>query len=70
MKKNFNEKLKELRIEKCLNQKEIAKSLGISTTCYAGYEQGYRQPDLKMLTKICLLYGVSADYLLGLSDEY
>lgn len=70
MKKNFNEKLKELRLDKCLNQKEIAKSLGISVTCYAGYEQGYRQPDLKMLTKICLLYGVSADYLLGLSDEY
>ncbi len=70
MKKNFNEKLKELRLDKCLNQKEIAKSLGVSVTCYAGYEQGYRQPDLKMLTKICLLYGVSADYLLGLSDEY
>lgn len=70
MKKNFNEKLKELRLDKCLNQKEIAKSLGVSVTCYAGYEQGYRQPDLKMLTKICLLYGVSSDYLLGLSDEY
>ncbi|MBE7081268.1 MAG: helix-turn-helix transcriptional regulator [Clostridiales bacterium] len=70
MNKNFNEKLKELRLDKCLNQKEIAKRLGVSVTCYAGYEQGYRQPDLKMLTKICLLYGVSADYLLGLSDEY
>lgn len=70
MKKNFNEKLKELRLDKCLNQKEVANRLGISATCYAGYEQGYRQPDLKMLTKICLLYGVSADYLLGLSDEY
>lgn len=70
MKKNFNEKLKELRLDKCLNQKEIAKRLGVSVTCYAGYEQGYRQPDLKMLTKICLLYSVSADYLLGLSDEY
>ena len=69
MKKNFNEKLRELRLEKCLNKNEIAKSLGVSATCYAGYEQGYRQPDLKMLTKICLLYGVSADYLLGLSDE-
>ena len=70
MKKKFNEKLKELRQEKCMNQKEVAKRLGISTTCYAGYEQGYRQPDLKMLANICLLFGVSSDYLLGLSDDY
>jgi len=70
MKKNFNEKLRELRLEKCMNQKEVAKNLGVSSTCYAGYEQGYRQPDLKMLTKICLLFNVSSDYLLGLSEDF
>ncbi|MBQ8196550.1 MAG: helix-turn-helix transcriptional regulator [Clostridia bacterium] len=66
----FNERLKELRVEKNYSQKSIAIELGISTTCYAGYEQGYRQPDLKMLTKICVLLETSADYLLGLSDEF
>ena len=70
MKYNFNEKLKELRIEKSMSQKDVAKNLGVSATCYAGYEQGYRQPDLKMLTKICLLFDVSSDYLLGLSEDY
>lgn len=68
MNKKFNERLKELRIEKGYSQRSIATTLGISATCYAGYEQGYRQPDLKMLAKICVLLKISADYLLGLED--
>ena len=68
MDKSFSEKLKEVRIDNGLNQKQVAEKLEISVTCYAGYEQGYRQPDLKMLTKICILFDVSADYLLGLEN--
>lgn len=68
--KNFGLTLKEIRNEKKLTQKDIAKVLGISTTCYAGYEQGYREPDLKTLKKLCIILDVSADYLLGLEDEY
>ena len=68
MDKSFSEKLKEVRIDIGLNQKQVAEKLEISVTCYAGYEQGYRQPDLKMLTKICILFDVSADYLLGLEN--
>ena len=65
----FNKKLKELRKEKSLTQKQLAEILEVSTTCYAGYEQGYREPDFKTLKKICLFFDVSADYLLGLEDE-
>ena len=68
MDNNFNERLKSVRIESGLNQKQTATKLGVSTTCYAGYEQGYRQPDLKTLTKICLLFDISADYLLGIDN--
>ncbi len=64
----FNKRLKEVRAINKLNQKQVAEKLKISVTCYAGYEQGYRQPDIKTLKKICLLYDVSADYLLGLED--
>ena len=64
----FNIRLKEIRLEYKLSQKQTAEKLKISVSCYAGYEQGYRQPDLKMLTKICVLFDVSADYLLGLED--
>ena len=65
----FNEKLKELRNEKKLTQKQAAQLLNISTTCYSGYEQGYREPDFKTLVKICRLFEVSSDYLLGLADN-
>lgn len=65
----FNEKIKNLRIEKGLKQKEVAKILGVSETCYAGYEQGYREPDFKILKKLVVIFDVSADYLLGLEDE-
>ena len=66
---NFNQKIKDLRKEKKVTQKEIAEILGISPTCYAGYEQGYREPDFKILKKICIYFDVSSDFLLGLEDE-
>ena len=65
----FNEKIKNLRKEKGLKQKDIAKILGVSETCYAGYEQGYREPDFKTLKKLVIIFDISADYLLGLEDE-
>lgn len=64
----FAEKLKNLRLEKGLSQKSVAHSLGVSPTCYAGYEQGYREPDLSTLKKLCLFFGTSADYLLGITE--
>lgn len=66
--KVFQERLKELRNEKGLTQREVARLLEISTTCYSGYEQGYREPDFKTLIKLCEFYEVSSDYLLGLEE--
>ena len=63
------ERLKDLRRDKGLKQTEIAKILNISTTCYAGYEQGYREPNADMIIKICNYFEVSADFLLGMEDE-
>ena len=65
----FSNNLKNTRKEKGLSQKVVACALGISTTCYAGYEQGYREPDLSTLKNICLFFEVSADYLLGIKDS-
>ena len=62
----FSERLREQRTEKQLKQKDVADALGLSVTCYAGYEQGYREPDFATLIKICKYFSVSADYLLGL----
>ncbi len=64
----FTSRLRELRIEKGLTQKEVAAALEISVSCYGGYEQGYREPDLKTLINICKMFEISSDYLLGLED--
>ena len=64
----LKERLKELRVERGLKQKDVAEALEISVSGYGGYEQGYREPDLKTLIKICKLFETSSDFLLGLSD--
>lgn len=61
----FNIILKQLRNNSKLTQKQISKKLGISITGYAGYEQGIREPDLKMLKKIADFFDVTIDYLVG-----
>ena len=66
---SLGKQLKNLRADKGLSQKAVAVALEISTTCYAGYEQGYREPDLATFKKLCLFFEVSADELLGISDN-
>lgn len=66
--RKFHERLKELRNEKSFTQKTVANALGISITCYAGYEQGYREPDLKTLVRLADYFDVTTDYLLGRTD--
>ncbi|MFQ6752352.1 MAG: helix-turn-helix domain-containing protein [Clostridia bacterium] len=66
--KDFNIKLKTLRKESGLSQKEISKVLGVTISAYSNYEQGIRIPTLGTFYKICELFHVSADYLLGFSD--
>ncbi len=61
-------KLKELRFESGLIQKEVAENIGISRQRYSHYETGIRNVDLIMLTKLASFYGVSTDYLLGQSE--
>lgn len=64
----FSERLKSLRIEKDLLQKDISNILNISTSAYAFYEQNKREPDYKTLTKLANFLNASIDYLLGKSD--
>ncbi|MDD4316628.1 MAG: helix-turn-helix transcriptional regulator [Clostridia bacterium] len=64
----FIKRLKEARQEKKLTQAEMANLLNISKTGYAGWEQGRTEPNLDMLSKLCKILNVSADYLIGLSE--
>lgn len=63
----FNERLKQLRIEKNLTQAKLAVELGIGKTTLASYEQGKNEPSIKTLAKISNYFHVSIDYLLGLT---
>lgn len=64
----FNDIIKDLRLENRKTQKEIADLLGIPSRTYSNYEQGKAEPDIKMIVKIASVYDVSCDYLLGRDD--
>lgn len=51
------------------NQTDSAKALGVSPMRLSNYESGKREPDLSLLKRIVEVYGVSADWLLGIDDS-
>ena len=61
-------RLKELREERGLTQKQIAEKLGLNSVTYLRYEKSQREPNLSVLADISIYYGVSIDYLIGLTD--
>ena len=62
-------RLRDLRIEKELTQKELAKNLGITQDSISLWEKGKRIPDTIYIQKLCDVFGVSTDYLLGRTDD-
>lgn len=66
----FKERLKSIRIEKNLTQKQVYTKLGVSPNCYASYEQGRTEPNIETIKQLCYIFQVSSDYLLGLEDDY
>lgn len=61
----LEERLKLLRNQNNMTQKELARELGISPSTVGMYEKGNRTPAPDMLKKIAKLFDVSIDYLLG-----
>ncbi len=64
----LKERMKELRTERNLSQKETAADLGIGITTYCRYELGMREPNASLLDQMADYYDVSVDYLLGRTD--
>ena len=62
-------RLKELRMGKKLRQEDIAKIIGIAQSTYSSWENGKIQMDYDSLATLSNFYNVSADYILGISDE-
>ena len=66
----MNEILKQLRQQKDVTQKEVARCLGISESAYSNYEQGIREPSIDILKRLCLYYEVPSDYLIGIVNDF
>ena len=63
------ERLKGLREDRDLLQKDVAKVLNVTQVAYSCYEIGRRQIPVEALIKLALFYNTSVDYLLCLTDE-
>lgn len=68
MERNFSQTMSALRRARGLNQRKAAADLNISQALLSHYETGAREPGLDFVRRACRYYGVSADYLLGLTD--
>ena len=68
MKYEIKNRIKELRKEKGLTQKQLAELVNKSETGLASWEQGLSEPSINDIRALCKIFGVSADYLLGLVD--
>ena len=63
----FSERLTQLREDRGLKRQEVADSLEISRASLEYYEKGQRKPDIEVAARIAKYYGVSTDYLVGVS---
>ena len=62
-------RIRELRLEKGLRQKDVAEQLGISAQSLGYYENWVNKPDPDMLIRLADFFEVSIDYLLCREDE-
>lgn len=69
VRKSYQQILRDLREDHDLTQKQVAAYLYTSPTVYSRYERGVVELPLRHFAALCRYYGVSADYLLGLSRE-
>lgn len=66
---DYAKRLYDLRIDNDLKQEDIAKILQITPQAYGMYENKKRGLPIESLITLCKFYNVSADYILGLSDN-
>lgn len=66
---NYLKIMRDLREDADLTQQQVADQLGTSQTMYARYERGANELPIRHLMRLCEIYDVSADYLLGKVSE-
>ena len=64
----FSERLKELRMENGLSQRDLARATDLSQSAIVHWENNRRVPGADAIVTLAKFFNVSADYLLGLED--
>ena len=65
----YFKRIEDLRIDNDYTQQQIAEQLDIAREVYRRYEKGTRTIPVDCLIKLSELYGVSVDYILGLTNR-
>ena len=66
---DFPTRLKKLRTDHHLTQKQVYEAIGMSSLGYQRYEYGERKPSFDMLIALADCFDVSIDYLVGRTDN-
>lgn len=66
---NFSERLRKARQDAKVSQETAANHINVQRPSYTQYESGRTEPSLSNIARLAELYGVSADFLLGLTDD-
>lgn len=64
MRMNYQQRIRDLREDADLTQRQVAEYLGTSQTMYARYERGASELPIRHLTALARLYRVTTDYIL------
>lgn len=67
---SIGEKIRELRLEKDLLQRELAEKIHIAANTLSQFESGKANPSYEVLTALADFFEVSTDYLLGRADDF
>ena len=65
----YSERMRNLREDNDLTQREVAKIINKSQQGYSHIEEGRAELKIDDMIKLCKFYGVSADYFVGMTDE-
>ena len=68
MSMEFGKRLKQLRIEKGLTQKQLAEKLNVLNTAISNWETSISEPSLDMVKEIVAFFETTSDYLLGIDN--
>ena len=67
---NYYPRIKDLREDHDMTQKDISKYLDMKQSQYSRYERGIRDVPTDILIKLALLYNTTTEYILGISNDF